>query len=85
MGYNFQQHSWPTIAAVTTLGLVNWAGQDIDHFISINGWDPTDNKVTYTDTANDSRARPRPSVEGEPSFYINALEGGTMSEKVALW
>ena len=73
------------MAAVTTLGLVNWTGQDIDHFISINGWDPTDNKVTYTDKANDSRATPGSFVESEPSFYYNALQGGTMSEKMVLW
>jgi hypothetical protein len=65
--------------------LKNWTGKDIDHFISINGWDPTDNKVTYTGTANDSRASAGSFIEGEPSFYANALEGGTMSEKMALW
>lgn len=73
-----------TMAAVDTAGLGNWTYGGVDHLISVNGWDPTDGQIKYSDTGNDSGMTSGTYQTSETYFYYNALQGN-MAEKMVLW
>lgn len=77
MAYDLEKYGGALVASVDTVGLPNWNGVTVSHYVSINGWDPTDGNLNYADTAwNDSRgstfANERMSAY---SFWQSAIQG----------
>lgn len=92
--WDLQTNGGASFTAVDTVNLPNWGGTEADHFISVNGWDPTDQQVKYADTAYQNEGATYgewPSTGGmsESTFYNNALMWGSshngVSEETVLW
>jgi len=85
LDYDLHLHGGATMAAVDTAGLNNWSGAHVDHFLSVNGWNPGSSWVAYADTADQSYPGPTFGnfYEAESTFYVNAVRG-PYSEQLVL-
>lgn len=84
LNYDLNYYGLAAMAAVDTAGLSNWNGSHYDHFVSVNGWDPTDHNIAYSDTGNDPGMTSGTFYPSESSFYNYALQG-SMAEKMVLY
>jgi len=90
--------SYPLMATVDAAGLSyqDWGGAPADHFVAVDGYNPTRGLVEYIETANDTlpsgygvaRTTPGRYTMMENQFYAKAIEGGRndkYAERMVLW
>jgi len=79
------------MSTVDGAGLANWNYQHVDHFLSINGWNPSTVWVAYADTADQWAPGSGSTIHTYGQFYknengfFNYAFNGSKSEKNLLW
>jgi hypothetical protein len=89
MAYDLENYGGALVAAVNTQGLPNWGGLVVNHFVSVNGYNPSALSINYVDTADQTNGTGGGTFintsMGEHQFWQNAIHNANNPTQLVIY